>query len=320
MKRGLVLFLTIAILSITGASFAQAQDATATIDLTLSSVPLNPLPLQQVTISAKSFGTDLSQDSLVWTYNNQPLASGIGHTQVTVTAPASGVTGTIGVTASGVGLSATRATLVLRPASVDLLWEGADSYTPPFYKGRALPSTGGVIRVVAVPTITAPRNLTYNWTQNGDAVQNSSGYNKSGFLFINNILNPTENISVVEESGGFSGNGTISITPGGPTVVGYLNTDGYIDYNNGSTQSLSTTAPGAIVHFEPYYFSAARGIQDLAIGFSDSSQNPLQSGDMRNEIRLSSPGSGGQSQFNIAIGTIKYSLQSLSRIFSVNFL
>jgi hypothetical protein len=321
MKRMVSIMLTLIIIVVGGAVFVHAQDATETIDLTLSNIPLNPQPLQQVTISAQSYSTDLTQDSLVWTYNGQSLASGIGLTQVTVTAPASGVTGTITLTVSGNDISATSASLVLRPASVDLLWEGADSYTPPFYKGRALPSTGAIIRVVAIPTINSPTDLTYNWSQNGDAVPDSSGYDKSSFLFLNNILDTTEHIEVSEENGGFSGDGSIDITPGDPTVVGYLNNSGYIDYANGSTDMITSNANGAIVHIEPYYFSAPHGIsQDLNVAFSDSNNSPLASGDFENELRLSRPDGGGESQFNITVSTIKYSLQNVSRVFSINFI
>ena len=91
--------------------------------------------LQNVQIRLNSNGFDLTQASIVWVYNGATVASGIGKTMITVVAPANGRVGTISATANGSDFSATTATLILRPASVDVLWEGADSYTPPFYKG-----------------------------------------------------------------------------------------------------------------------------------------------------------------------------------------
>ncbi len=318
MKR--LAFITSAILLALLGVFFVVHAQSATIDLSLTASPSNPLPLQQVTISAQSFATDINQANLTWTYNGKTVQSGTGVTQITVTAPASGVTGTIVLRASGGDFDATSATLVLRPASVDLLWEGVKSYTPPFYKGRALPSSGSMIRVTAVPTISAPTHLSYTWSQNGSVVQSQSGYDKSSLLFQDDDLNPTNDIEVTEQNGAFSGTNDININTGNPTVIGYFNHNGYIDYANGSADTLSTTDTGAIIHFEPYFFSTPiSAAHDLGFSYTDNDGNNIPSGNIINELLLSRPDGGGQSQFTVAINTLVYSLQNLSRKFSVNF-
>ncbi len=318
MKR--ILSIAIGALLLSGIALVAAHAQLATADLSLSTVPLDPQPLQSVQIRLQSFGFDLSQATITWNYNGTPIASGTGRTTVTVTAPANGQVGTVSATASSTDFSSTTATLLLRPASVDVIWEGADSYTPPFYKGRALPANNGLIRVTAIPAISAPRGLTYTWSENSSVLQNSSGYNKNSIVFQNDTLNTLENIGVTATSTNFSGNGSVSIAPVKPTVVGYFNTDGYIDYANGSTDSLSTADTGTIVHFEPYFFSTPLSIShDLTFAYTDSSGNNIETGDTQNELRLSRPDGGGQSQFTLVINTIMYSLQNLSRKFSVNF-
>lgn len=293
----------------------------ATIDLTLSSIPINPKPGDQIVVSAQSYATDLTQDNTTWTYNGKTIASGIGITQVTVMAPGSGVTGILVLTVSGTGFSVASTSLSFLPGSVDLLWEGADSYTPPFYKGRALPSVGGVVRVTAVPTITAPKNVSYRWSQNSSALPNSSGYNKSSLLFQNDPLTPTEHIDVTATSGTFSGEDSIDITPGSPALVAYFSNDGFTDYANGSTNTLTTGNPGTIIHFEPFYFSAPHNInKDLNFTYTDSTGNNLTASSLKNELRLSSPDGGGSAQFNVDITTTKYSLQNLNHLFNINFL
>ena len=309
----------IGILVLTGLVLV-AHAQTTPIDLSLSTYPLNPEPGDQVTVTVQSFSADITQANIVWVYNGKTIASNVGQTQIIVTAPAAGDSGTLTVTVSGSDFDTASSTITLRPASVDLLWEGADSYTPPFYKGRALPSTGGVIRVTAVPSITAPANLTYSWSQDSSALQSSSGYDKSSIIFRNDSLTPTENIEVNEENGDFSGNGSIAITPGTPSLVGYFNTNGYIDYANGSTSNLTTSGGGAIVHFEPYFFSAPISIpKNLTFSYTDTTGTAIPAGDIENELRLSAPDSGGQSQFNVAISTIIYSLQNITVPFTVNF-
>jgi hypothetical protein len=292
----------------------------ATIDLGLSTLPLNPLPLQKVTLTVQSYSTDLSQATISWTYNNQAIASGIGRTDISIIAPASGVAGNVTVTASGAGFATTSATLLLRPASVDVLWEGVNSSTPPFYKGLALPSLGGIVRMTAIPSISAPRQMSFNWSHNGDAQPSRSGYNKSSFVFQNSDLVPTDHIEVVAQSGSFSGTSSADIAPGDPTIRGYINTDGYIDYANGSDNRLDTNAAGVIAHFEPYFFSTPTSIShDLKVSYSDPNGVSLPAGDIPNELRLSRPDNGGRSQFSVAIQTVVYSIQNIVRQFSINF-
>lgn len=318
MKR--IFLLSIASLMLACALVSTTHAQLGTADLSISTIPLQPLPLQTVQLKVSSYGFDLSQANIVWSYNGAPVASGTGRTAISITAPGNGQVATIAVTASGNDFAATTATLLLRPASVDVLWEGVGSYTPPFYKGRSLPSTGGVIRVTAIPAINAPSGISYSWSENDSALQDSSGYGKSSVLIQNGILYPTEDIAVTAKSSLFSGAGSVTIMPRNPNVIGYFNTDGYIDYANGSASSLGTSDNGAIVHFEPYFFSTPYSIShDLSFSYTDSSGNNIQTGDSQNELRLSRPDNGGQSQLSVAISTIVYSLQNLTRRFSVNF-
>lgn len=292
----------------------------ATIDLAISTIPTNPLPLQKITVSAQSYSADLSQATIIWTYNNQVVANGRGITTISITAPASGVTGTIIATASGGGFDTTSATLTIRPASVDMVWEGADSYTPPFYKGLPLPSTGGAIRVAAIPSIAAPKQVSYSWTQNDNAMQSASGYGKSSFIFKNDGLTNTEHIAVTAKNGAFGGTADVSITPGDPVVAGYFNNDGFIDFANGSTNTLNTTSNGVIVHFEPYYFSSLNSInKDLTFSYTDDTGNTLTPLKQKNELPLSRPDKGGTSQFNTVVSTVIFNLQNITRRFAVNF-
>ncbi|MEO5646300.1 MAG: hypothetical protein ABIO57_00830 [Candidatus Paceibacterota bacterium] len=312
------LITSIAIAAIFIVRIVHAQSAQ--IDISISSVPVNPLPLQQTTISLQSYSADISQANITWTYNSKTIDGGKGLTTITVTAPASGVTGTITAVVTGGSFETSAATLILRPASVDMLWEGADSYTPPFYKGLPLPSVGGIIRVMAVPSISAPKSMSYSWTQNGDALQRASGYGKNTILFQNDGLNSSEQIAVTEKNGSFTGNADITITPGDPVVAGYFNNDGFIDYSNGSTSTLSTYSTGVLVHFEPYYFSAPISLShDLAFSYKDDAGTVLTPASVKNELPLSRPDNGGQSNFKTAVSTIVFNLQNITKRFTVNF-
>ncbi len=318
MKRSFFILITVLLLAIGTHSAAYAQLATA--DLSITTIPLEPQPLQPVQVRLQSFGFSLDQATIVWKYNGTTVASGTGRTSISVTAPANGKVATLTATATSTDFNESVVSLILRPASVDVLWEGADSYTPAFYKGRALPSNNGIIRVTAIPSITAPRELSYTWSKNDSVVQGSSGYAKSSMLFKNETLDTIENISVSASSASFSGTGSASITPRTPNFIGYFNNEGYIDYANGSATALTTTAPGSIIRFEPFFFSTPYSVDhDLTFTYTDNDGNAIEVGSIPNELRLSRPEEGGESQLTLAIHTVLYSLQNITKRFTVNF-
>jgi hypothetical protein len=73
--------------------------------------------------------------------------------------------------------------LTITPGDVAILWE-ANTYTPPFYKGKPLPSYMSTIKLIPFPTILAeghvvpPENLIYSWSRNHRNIADISGYGK----------------------------------------------------------------------------------------------------------------------------------------------
>lgn len=53
---------------------------------------------------------------------------------------------------------------------VDIIVE-AETYVPSFYKGRAEPTSGNLIKAIAIPTGTDTSNMTYRWSVNGQPIQ-----------------------------------------------------------------------------------------------------------------------------------------------------
>jgi hypothetical protein len=68
---------------------------------------------------------------------------------------------------------------------VAILWE-SDSYTPPLYAGKALPSSGSRIRLLAMPNLPragggfySAEDLIFTWTLDGGVLKNASGRGKT---------------------------------------------------------------------------------------------------------------------------------------------
>ncbi|MCR4279210.1 MAG: hypothetical protein NUV78_00535 [Candidatus Zambryskibacteria bacterium] len=80
--------------------------------------------------------------------------------------------------------------------SVDILWQG-ETYTPPFYQGRALWSKQSMITMVAVPQgLGSPSSLIYKWTQDGTVLGNISGQGRNTLRFEDSIFSKARTIKV----------------------------------------------------------------------------------------------------------------------------
>ncbi len=198
-----------------------AQELSQTADLAIRAVPSDPAPGQTIVLEAISFSVDLSQASLSWTYGGKPVASGFGKTRISVLAPISGAVATATVTVSAAGTGQLSASTTFHPGSVDLLWEGASSSVPPFYKGRPLLARGGFIRVVAIPSSGAPKQASYQWSRNDSAQPALSGAGKSSILLQNTTFEQQEKINLSIQGGLFQGTGALTIGPQPLSVVAY---------------------------------------------------------------------------------------------------
>lgn len=73
---------------------------------------------------------------------------------------------------------------------ISLVWS-ANTYTPPDYLGKPLPSYNSVIEVLAIqvaPTKVDLSSLNYKWSLDGSFQQTDSGQNRSRFLFRASVL------------------------------------------------------------------------------------------------------------------------------------
>ena len=183
----------------------QAQSFVTGVERTLSitTTPTFPAAEEMVTVSLSGYAVDIDRSLVVWYVDEKEVKRGPGLRTLEVQAPSLGSTKTIRVVAeepSGI-LAAGEATL--RPASVTLLWE-ADSYTPPFYRGRALPGSESPIRAAAIPnlrrgaTLIPTDEIIFTWLRDG--ARFTSGRGLSSVTFAGPSLFDTDRITVVAES------------------------------------------------------------------------------------------------------------------------
>ena len=219
-------FLTL--LSPAGSAYAQLGFAES---LTLSVTPQYAAPGETVHISAESLLLDLDAGNLTWYVNGFQRASGPGLLQIDVTAGPTGSETPVRVVFTQEGIEVASAEVFTRPTELDLLWE-SDSYTPPFFRGRALPSAGTNLRMEVRPrfkrvdgSFVSPRDIVFTWRRNGYVIASASGRGKSQATISSPPLFGTDTISVDARSvdGTLEGSASVRIPSTEPILALYEN-------------------------------------------------------------------------------------------------
>lgn len=151
------------------------------VDISLS--PQNPEPLERVGAILNGPLIDFDKSEIYWYINEELQSYGIGEKSFSFTAGEAEektILDVVVVTNEGKRFDLQK---TITPTSVDLLWE-AQTYTPPFYRGKALPTEGSSVKIVAMPN-TQDINVKYIYTWGVDGnfpLVDHSGYNRTSFV------------------------------------------------------------------------------------------------------------------------------------------
>jgi hypothetical protein len=163
--------------------------------------PEVPTPNAPLTAYIQSSLYNLDSQHIEWYVDSKRVKSGIGVTSITMRAPSIGDTNTITVYIGDI----TKVSTTITPSAVDLLWE-ADTITPPWYLGRALPTSGSYIKALALPhTTNNNNNLIFKWYKNGRFITKTTGSDQStirikapgvynSYILSVDVLNPNGSI------------------------------------------------------------------------------------------------------------------------------
>lgn len=209
-------------------SFFWAGTAFAALDLVnFSTTPKNPTAGDTVLLRVESFAVNLNTATLLWSVDGELVKEGVAVKDISVTAPEFGkklIVDVIILAADGRKIDKQ---YVLAPSEVDVLWE-AQTYTPPFYKGKALPTFKSLVRVTAIPRFggltSNPKEYYYQWTYNrnlnvGEALGKNSVVIPMGYA--DSAVPVTVNVSMPETD--WKGVKSISVEGSMPKIVLYEN-------------------------------------------------------------------------------------------------
>jgi hypothetical protein len=253
--RFLLLIITLLLL---GKTVSAATPESVLVNIT----PESPTPREEVTITLSSFSNNLDTVSISWFTDGTNVSSGIGKKTLRITAPAAG-SETVVVARLAIPDGAVEKRIVIRPNVMVLLWQANDSYVPPFYRGKALPSLDSEIKVVAMPEVrsggvrVSSSNMTYAWKRDYTNDAAASGYGKNFFIYTNDYLENSNTVSVTATTVNQSSSSEASVTvrAAEPKILFYKMTEALGVLYNMALPDTHRIAGSELVVAIPYYIS-----------------------------------------------------------------
>lgn len=288
--------------------------------------PEYPRPGQQVTITLSSYTADLERSNIQWFINGVKAKEGIAQKQFSVTAGASGSTQEVDVIITAVnGVTLTK-NIVIQPGDVEILWQ-AESYTPPFYKGKALYPLQADLVAVAVPHLVRngvtlkPEDLVYSWKKNGSVLKNESGYGKNIVTIPGGFGSKTIDLTVTVSSrdNRSTGMGRVVINNTVPQVVLYEDSLLYgTIYSKALASSFELGSQEIRLRAAPYFFSSSAHHTVSPLSFRWAI-NGLAIGQTSDVITLRKPEKTGVSLISVDTENPTKMFQKSSKNMTVNF-
>ncbi len=311
--------------SFLGTVFAQVQNT----DVTLNINPTYPAPNQNINATLGSYVLDLNKANISWSVNGKEIISGVGKKSFSFNTGNMGSSLILEARMNTIDGQSIIKNITLTPTEMDMLWEAYDSYTPPFYKGKALAPSQGIFKVVAIPNLITSTgksnasNLSYSWSKDSTSQPDYSGWGKSYFIFKNSYLDENNVVQVTASdiSGTTNTSGTITLNTVKPQIIFYKkNLSLGTQWEKALTNGLQINANGEILVVEPYFFSP-KNIQspDLTFDWSFNGQ-PTQTPDPKNILAIK-PVSGqtGSARIKVAINNTLTLFQSKEKELIINF-
>lgn len=270
--------LTVTLLVIPTLALAQTSDFDPSLfgsSLSISLSPQYPRPGQTVRLALQGVGVDIQNSAVVWREGTTVLAQGIGADSITVQAGELGSERLIeaDVAADG-GVRAAQA--IVAPTQLDLL-VGSDSYTPPFHRGRALPSAGTNLLVQASAhfvrtdySVMPDSQITYTWKKNGQVLGSLSGRGRSSavipmqHLFVSDVIEVEAASSDATRSGG----ATIVVPSASPVLNLYQDHPLYGVLYNQALRISSNIAESEMTFAAVPFFARAATPDDPALSYA----------------------------------------------------
>jgi hypothetical protein len=285
-------------------------------DLFFEINPEVPEPGQLVKVRVGSYVFSVDELYIEWQEDGKTRLAGIGEKNFQFSAGAIGETKlvTLIVRSEAGGSIIFKKNIVSKPSGMDLLWMAVDSYTPPFYKGKALPTSEGVVKIIALPSFqvgtktVAPKDVIYNWKRNYEPITKASGYGRNIISIKQSFLVDEEKMTVTanEPTEGGVAKALLTIKPYNPKIVFYKKDPLLgIDYGHGITDTMKLDTTDTTLVATPYFISP-RNVLDADLLYSwKLNDSTISTPPVKNQIVLRGTTDGGAASLELAIESAK---------------
>jgi hypothetical protein len=300
-------------------SFAQAGVFDSN-DFSLKVNPEYPVAFESVSMSVSSYLFDVNTSQISWVVDGKVAKSGIGLTTHSIFAKNIGQSTLVTVKIFADGATLTKS-VAIKPTSVDVFFESASGYTPPFYKGRALPTKDSQIKIVALPILESnatsinPSGFSYNWKKGESALQGSSGYNKNSLTYFADYLNTVENIelSVSNPLTGYSAKKKMTIPLFEPKILIYENHPlRGIRFERSLNNSINIGSGEKTLLVEPYFINAIGPTSSYLNYTWKINDQTIPTPNRKNQLVVRNGGQEGTSKISLEIENITKLFEKVS--------
>jgi hypothetical protein len=324
MSRKLLIFEFIILITILPFCAYAASPTSILVDV----IPENPAPKESVSISLNSYANNLNSVPISWTVNGARVSSGVGMKTFSLIAPNSGEESRVVATISLPDGSIDKV-ITIRPTVMALLWQANDSYVPPFYKGKAMPTADSEVKVVAMPEIrsgsvaVSPKNMVYAWKKDYTNDANAGGYGKYFYTYVNDYLEDSNNVSVVASTidQKYSSQASLDIRTYQPKILFYKNDPVLGTLWENALQNGHRVEDAEILEAAPYFISPEDlRIPSLTWDWSINDLYVAVDGIRKNLFPVKVPvGTSGTSRIKLEIGNKYKVFESVAGGISVEF-
>ena len=325
--RPFLFFLILLLLSI--GFVARAQFA-STENLSLRIEPPHPQAFEKISAQISSSKIDLKRSVITWSLNDETINSGIGEDEIVFEAGGVGSILRLKVVVEDPGGQTISRSQTLRPNDLSILWS-AHSYTPPFYRGRSLPASQGLIIFTGIPNIISngkrlsPSQLVYTWSTDGIVLGRASGVGKDTLVLESKPIprgRTTITLSVSSFDKKVTMQETAEVRTQDPRIIFYEKhpLEGIL-YRNSLYKKFNLHQDELVIRGEPYFFSLDDISDDeLVYQWFLNNKIILSTSEIKNEIILKKEG-GGSGEVNLELKIDNYSrvLQYIEETLSITY-
>lgn len=250
--------------------------------LVLNLKPKNPAPLETVLASVEMNLTDLKRANISWFLNGELAKSGIGETEFEFESGQLGELTRLVLELTTLSGQKFRREVSMRSAEVDLIWN-AETYTPPFYKGRAIFTDRSEVSISALPIFLNssgqrinPQNLFFRWYRDNAFLQRDSGLGKDKITISTGPITRPLNIKVEvsNSDGSIRAEKSARIVNSNPQVIIYEDSPLYGLMLNRAVLGFELKDREITLSAVPYFFSASlKNSNDLEYSWRQRGQS-----------------------------------------------